>query len=298
MPVWKQLLLGAYYYTTWPGRWWDAAIRAADGQAPIIVLFYHRIADDLANDWTASNSMFARQMRWLKRHFDMVSLAEAQRRIESGRNTRPCASVTFDDGYADNCTQALPLLLREQIPCTYFVAARHITDGKPFGHDVALGKPLPPNTPEQIRQLAQAGIEIGAHTRHHADLGKIHDPVELHDEIVGSKEDLEAITGKSVRYFAFPFGQHCNLSPEAFGIARDAGFDGVCSAYGGFNFAGDDPFHLQRIHVDNDLIRLKNWCTVDRRKLTMTERYEYRRGCQPAPQLVESSTELVGAATL
>ena len=45
----------------------------------------------------------------------------------------------------------------------------------------------------------------------------------------------------------------------------DAGYDGVCSAYGGYNFPGDDAFHLQRYHADPSLLRLKNWLTVDRR---------------------------------
>ena len=51
------------------------------------------------------------------------------------------------------------------------------------------------------------------------------------------------------------------------------GYAGVCSAYGGFNFPGDDPFHLQRIHADDDLIRLKNWVTVDPRKLQETRQF-------------------------
>ena len=58
-------------------------------------------------------------------------------------------------------------------------------------------------------------------------------------------------------------------------MARQAGYAGVCSAYGGFNFPGDDPFHLQRIPVDDDMIRLKNWVTMDPRKLR-TRRFEYR----------------------
>ncbi len=49
----------------------------------------------------------------------------------------------------------------------------------------------------------------------------------------------------------------------------------MCSAYGGFNFPGDDPFHLQRIPVDDDMIRLKNWVTQDPRKIC-TPRFEYR----------------------
>jgi hypothetical protein len=52
-------------------------------------------------------------------------------------------------------------------------------------------------------------------------------------------------------------------------MARDAGYRGVCSAYGGYNFPGDDAFHLQRIHGDAEMIRLKNWITMDPRKLTV-----------------------------
>jgi len=281
MPLFKSLLLSLYYHGTLPWRSVRNAHRAELGQAPVMVLFYHRIADCVPNDWTASNANFARQIRWLKQHFDMVTLGEAQRRIASGDNDRPSISITFDDGYAENCQQALPLLIREGIPCTYFVASSFVKSGKPFPHDGARGKPLRPNTPAEIRQLARSGIEIGAHTRTHADLGQIDDPAQLYEEIVGSKHDLEDLTGKAVRYFAFPYGQHCNLNPLAFQIARDNGFQAVCSAYGGFNFPGEDSFHVQRIHVDDDMVRLKNWVTVDPRKIRATRRYDYEADVCP-----------------
>ncbi len=272
----KSLLLGCYYYGSCPHRAWRNAQLRASGRSPVIVLFYHRIADDRANAWTAPYAMFERQMRWLKRHCDLVSLADAQQRIRDGRNERPCVSITFDDGYADNCRHALPLLIAERIPCTYFVCSRHVIEGLPFPHDVANGRPLAPNTPQQIRELALAGIEIGAHTRTHADLGRTADPDRLIDELVGARHELEELTGAPARYFAFPFGQHANLSAVAFQFARSAGYEGVCSAYGGYNFPGDDPFHLQRIHGDDSMIQLKNWITLDPRKLQSIRRYEYR----------------------
>jgi hypothetical protein len=49
----------------------------------------------------------------------------------------------------------------------------------------------------------------------------------------------------------------------------------VCSAYGGFNFPGDDAFHLQRISGDAPTICVKNWVTMDPRKLH-TPRFEYQ----------------------
>jgi peptidoglycan/xylan/chitin deacetylase (PgdA/CDA1 family) len=269
----KRLTLNLYYYASWPYRASLNRRLIRSGQAPVMVLFYHRIADTHPNLWTASNRTFARQMAWLQRHFELVSLSEAQRRLAQGRNERPCVSITFDDGYAENCEQALPLLVRERIPCTYFVTTRNVIDRQPFPHDVQRGRPLEPNSPDQIMALADAGIEIGCHTRHHLNLGQITDEVVLYDEIVTAREELQDLIGGPVRYFAFPYGHHVHMSSQAIAMARETGYAGICSAFGGFNFAGEDPFHLQRIHADDDLIRLKNWVTVDPRKLRESRQF-------------------------
>src|SRR5690606_105975 len=146
----------------------------------------------------------------------------------------------------------------------------------------AAGIPLEVNTAEQIRLLAASGVEIGAHTRTHADLGKLQGET-LVREIVGSKRELERITGKPVRYFAFPYGLHANMSREAFVVAREAGFTGVCSAYGGYNFpAASDPFHLQRFHADCELPRFYNWLSVDPRKCRQIEPFRWRDEDLPA----------------
>ena len=224
-----------------------------------MILIYHRIADVSPNDWTASTQQVSRQVDWLRRNFDLVSLAEAQTRVAAERNDRPAVSITFDDGYGDNCRFALPLLASLDIPCTYFISTRHILDDQPFPHDVAAGRPLLPNTPAEIRALADAGVEIGGHTRHHVSLGPDCDEATFFSEIVAGKREVEQLSGRAARFFAFPYGQHVNMCPRAFEIVREAGYEAACSAYGGYNFAGDDPFHLQRIHVDNDLVRLQNW---------------------------------------
>lgn len=272
--------MSAYYYSTVPYRRLVAGRESSQGRAPVVVLFYHRVADDVPNDWTMSIEMFTRQIAYLEKNFDLVSLEEAQRRIRGGHNPRTAVSITFDDGYADNCQAALPLLIKRRIPCTYFVTTKHVLEGIPFPHDVEAGQPLRPNTPEQLRALADTGIEIGGHTRTHADLGKMTDIDKLRDEVVDSAHELGLAVGKPIRYFAFPFGLHANLNATVFHMARDAGFEGVCSAYGGYNFPGDDPFHFQRIHADAELVRLKNWLSVDPRKRNSVERFQYQ---QPQP---------------
>ena len=280
MPIWKRLLLNLYCHGSYPLRWWNRRDAVARGRVPVIILFYHRIADDRANEWTLSSRLFARQMRWLRAHFELISLEQSRRRVLHGENRRPCVSITFDDGYADNCREAIPLLIKERIPCTYFVTLRNVLDGQPFAHDLARGDPpLPntplPNTPEQLRAMAAAGIEIGAHTYTHPDLARVSDRSKLHYEVVSAGKDLQELIGRPVRYFAFPFGQRENLSGEAFRMARQAGYRAVCSAYGGYNFPGGDAFHLQRIPADDQMIRLKNWTTVDPRKIA-TPRFVYQ----------------------
>lgn len=266
-PIWKSCALGAYCAVTLPARRRDARKRAANGTEPVRVVFYHRVADETLNDWTITTAAFAEQVCWMQSQFDLVNLSEAQRRIASGRNCVPTACVTFDDGYAENMRFAVPLLVERSIPFTYFVSTNHVLRNKPFPHDMKAGRPLPPNTVQHIRELAAAGVEIGAHTRGHVDLCAIRHESLLADEIVGCKHELEQCIGRPVQYFAFPYGQHENLSPLAFRLAYQAGYEGVCSAYGGYNFPGDDPFHVRRIHADPELIRFKNWLRVDARKL-------------------------------
>lgn len=270
----KEPILGMYYLATLPGRRQAASRRAAEKRAPITTLFYHRVADDHPNDWTIGFERFQAHIEWIRERFEIITLTEAQHRIGSEENRTPAVCITFDDGYADNSREALPWLLDEKVPFTYFVSTDHIAEGKPFAHDEEAGVPLAPNSIEELRVLADAGVEIGAHTRSHADCGKIDDEEQLYEEIVGSKRDLEAMINRPVRYFAFPYGLHENLSKAAFRIAFQAGFWGICSAYGGYNFPGDDSFHLQRIHGDPSWARFCNWLTVDPRKLKRVERFD------------------------
>ena len=203
----------------------------------------------------------------------MVSLQEGQRRIREG-NVRPAVSITFDDGYADNCDEALPLLVDLNIPVTYFVSAHNLFSSEPFPHDVAAGENLEPNTIEQLQELVRQGIEIGCHTRTHTDLGKVTDRSVLIDEMITAREELQQALDCPLRYFAFPYGQPQNMSAEAFQLACDAQYDCVCSAYGGYNMPGQDAFHIERIHGDNVMMRLKNWLTIDPRKLNNAKSYQ------------------------
>jgi len=267
MPFWKTILRPWYYAATLPVRWWMRRLMEADHRAPVVVLAYHRVAADQATPWTVSDRMFARQIDWLADRFDVISLEEGQRRLRTGDNWRTAVSITFDDGYADNCRHAIPLLVKWRLPCTYFVTVENVLHGRPFAHDLALGQSLLPNNVEELRAMAAAGVEIGAHGYEHTDLGQIEDPAALHRQLATARQCLQTLLGCPVRYFAFPFGQYRHLSVAAMDMARASGYAGVCSAYGGYNFPGEESFHLQRIPVDNSMAQLKNAVTLDPRKI-------------------------------
>ena len=84
MSPWKAILLNAYYYGSSPCRWYLGRRAAAAGHVPVVVLFYHRIADQHPTSCTTSNREFRRQITWLRRNCDLVSLA----RSSSGSATK------------------------------------------------------------------------------------------------------------------------------------------------------------------------------------------------------------------
>lgn len=233
---------------------------------PLMVLYYHRVADVNPVAWSLSNAHFETHIDWLEKRFEFISLEEVQNRMRRGNST-PAVHLTFDDGYAENCDQALPLLVGKGIPATYFVTLDNVASGRPFTHDQNAGTPFPVNTVEELSELSSNGIEIGAHTRHHPSMGSLVQLPEIYDEVVSAKRELEQLVQQPIRYFAFPFGMQPDLSHQAAAMAKADGVECVVSAYGGYNFPGEDPFHIQRIHGDPELIRIRNALTFDPRHL-------------------------------
>ena len=146
----------------------------AECRLPVAILFYHRVAKTgCDNPWSIHLDNFKRQLDWLQSNFEMVSLADAQTRIRGPHNDRISVSITFDDGYADNSEFAIPELVSRKIPLTYFVSTDFVETGRSFPHDIKLGTPLPPNDIPQLQEFVRLGIEIGSHTRSHANIAAV-----------------------------------------------------------------------------------------------------------------------------
>jgi peptidoglycan/xylan/chitin deacetylase (PgdA/CDA1 family) len=94
-------------------------------QDEVTVIMYHGIIKDplMVNEWCfVDEHSFRTQIAYLKKHFEIISLSEAVERMRSGAIKRPTAVITFDDGYQNNFDVAFPILLRERIPATIFLA--------------------------------------------------------------------------------------------------------------------------------------------------------------------------------
>lgn len=99
---------------------------------PVIVLCYHRVTampTDI-NSIAVSPDNFRAQIRYLKDHFPIVRFDENLDKIK-----KPAIAVTFDDGYADNLTEALPILNEAGVPATFFISTQFLDGGGEFWWD-------------------------------------------------------------------------------------------------------------------------------------------------------------------
>jgi len=188
-------------------------------------------------------SMFCFQLWFLKKAgFRVVTISEM---LDCRDNNERLATLTFDDGYEDFYKNALPLLEQYGYPATVFVVSSLI--GRSNLWDTARygGVSEPLMDLEQLREIRARGIEIGSHSKTHADLTKL-DTGSLTEEIEGSKRQLEGLLGPPIDLFCYPFGGY---TPQAIEVVRKAGYRAALSTKRGSFRVGDNPFEIRRIPV-------------------------------------------------
>jgi methionyl-tRNA formyltransferase/peptidoglycan/xylan/chitin deacetylase (PgdA/CDA1 family) len=230
-PIHKLVLRTLMY----PGAFLRNLQRRRRKSFPVVILFHHLITDR-PKLMGLPTAQFAAHIRFLKKHYRIVSLAEAIAQLQKGEVTHPTVALTFDDGYAENFLCLRAVVERERVPISLFVCTQKITSGEAFQHDLDKNEiGFLPLSWEQVRYFDQHDVSIGSHTRTHFDCGATAADA-LTAEIVGSKDDLQRELGpQTASYFAFPKGHPCNMSAEAVEMARQA-YDYFFSACGGVNF--------------------------------------------------------------
>ena len=129
----RKLLANGLYYSGL--LWLYAAFKL---HRRVVVLMYHRVLPDGADTFSEDGiivtpTTFARHLRFLKRYFHPLSVDELAGALHSGRPlpSRGCL-ITFDDGWHDNVTHALPLLEAHDVPAVVFLATDYVGSSSCF----------------------------------------------------------------------------------------------------------------------------------------------------------------------
>lgn len=160
-----------------------------------------------------------------------------------GERVGKVVGLTFDDGYRNNLLNAIPILRKHGFTATCYGVSRMIGGTNVWDHGKVAEKPL--MTLEDWRAWRDAGMDIGSHTRTHANLPQLPSDATL-DEIATSKHELEQTIGCEVRHFCYPYGK---FTPEHVQMAREVGYRTATTTHRGRVLAGDDPYTLKRIMV-------------------------------------------------
>lgn len=292
---------------------WSAALLGEStgtrGGRQFGILMYHRVTDVVLGQpeptWNVTPARFRQQLRGLlSRGFQAWPL---RRVLEYRRRRLPLPRrvfvVTFDDGYANNYTQAWPILAELKVPATFFLATAYLGTTEPFHFDdwAAKGSAAVPADAwqplslDQCRQLQASGlIELAAHTHTHQDFrGRLDD---LRNDLRQCRTFLRDELGLVDATFAFPYGtKKLGFSGPALArVAREAGF--LCSLTTEAELAciDGDPFDWGRFQVDQcdsptvligKLSGWYSWLRHSGRQLAALLPARQRQGNQPRQSL-------------
>jgi peptidoglycan/xylan/chitin deacetylase (PgdA/CDA1 family) len=241
-----------------------ARLLGSQDRSRVPILMYHSISDNLfgmSHPYFHINTLpevFSQQMRWLRNAgYRSIDLKQACTGLEAGTDLSRTIVITFDDGYRDFYTDALPILKQCGFSATLFLATDRIHDApaRIEGADYL--------TWSDVRELHAEGIRFGSHTVSHPDLRSL-GPEQIEYELGHSKEVLEEQLGVSIDAFSYPFGfpeEDKNFTRFLEDVLSNLGFDYGVSTILGRASRRSNRFFLPRLPVnswdDTSLFRAK-----------------------------------------
>jgi peptidoglycan/xylan/chitin deacetylase (PgdA/CDA1 family) len=218
-------------------------------QKPIPVLVYHQIEEapprgQPFRSLYVSPAAFARQMRllsWLG--YTGLSMSELRPYL-LGERSGKVVGITFDDGYVNNLTHAMPVLKRHGFSSTCYAVSG--LAGKTNLWDKALGiAQTQLMTDAEMRQWVAGGQEVGSHTRTHLDLTASSDD-DCGGEIAEGKIELERMVNRRVSHFCYPYGRY---EPRHVAMALALGFETATTTQRSRTQAGTGMLEIPRVPV-------------------------------------------------
>lgn len=217
------------------------------GAGPYI-LMYHSIAEGSDDPYTVPPNRFQDQVSWLVEHgFEFLPLSYLVKVLKDGdyKNLRNKVAITFDDGYRDFLTDALPVLLHYKVPATVFIVAGMLGSNASWSENSKHAQLM---TEDEIRHISSQGINLGSHTMTHANLVVVDQEVLL-NELEESRSKLREL-GESFYPLSYPWGQWCSRILDA---VIDSGYDCAMTVGGKMRPRRTDIYCLPRLAISGDM---------------------------------------------
>jgi peptidoglycan/xylan/chitin deacetylase (PgdA/CDA1 family) len=193
---------------------------------------------------------FEAQLNYLRRHYRVISLAKF---LEARRTNAPLPNhsvvLTFDDGYRNFLTGALPRLAEREMPASVFLITDRIPAESQSGNNG--WSELDDQTFlswEEVRELSQHGVEFGSHTCSHRKLSQM-EATDAENELRVSQQQIGGHLSQSAMPLAFPYGAY---SDAVVAMARELPYTCALTTDAGTNGPSTDLFLLRRNLIGDD----------------------------------------------
>lgn len=233
----------------------------------VSVLMYHHINPHAGDTVTVTPEVFAAQMEFLQVEGYKTLSADDLMEFIQGKSylCEKAVVITFDDGWFDNYLYAVPVLKRSQFKATFFVITDRVAAASKRDrlslesipdHETAK-KLIQSGEAEQvvldwdsIRELEGCGLfRFYSHTvthRRSADLS----PLDLQEELVGSKKSIEEALGRGCDYLCWPYG---SFTVDTVAVAKGVGYKALFTTNDGYCESCSDPLMIKRIEIGNSV---------------------------------------------
>lgn len=211
----------------------------------IPILMYHRIADVPGERNSLAPEKFKQQLDYLKRHgYTTITLNELYQHYLRQMPLPPRPVIlTFDDGYEDNYSIALPLLRERNMKATVFPIVNWVgkeNKWEKFNQQITRTMDW-----DKLRQWQAAGMEIGSHTLEHPFLTQC-DETRLEQELRDSKVMLQENLRSTIDFLCYPYGFFDNKTIH---VVKQTGYKGALAIYDNASLWQQDLFALPRIPI-------------------------------------------------
>ncbi len=201
----------------------------------IPILMYHSISDsDPNNSLLVPVKQFESEVKWLKDNgFTPMLLDDVVKAYDTGYLPKKPVAITFDDGYADNYSDAYRILKENNMKGTFFIITNN-TDKDSYYMNSSM-----------LKEMNESGMGIENHTSRHVEFTNIsrEDKIAIIEE---GRKDLKEKVGVDSKFICYPVGKY---DEETIEVEKELGIQAAVTTEYGISDANDGLYSLKRVRI-------------------------------------------------